>query len=527
MGATCLFFAGHEPPADRVQALARWYGEAGVELVAVRERSSAWWLEPPPDKLSDGLLDATAPALRGLRTGLVTAARGERVRLVTGPCGPTSLYRADGVFATHAVAAAYLARGRARIDPAALPEIERLGYVGGDRSLIAGVTPVGPATCIDAGADGVAVWDYWPAAERWAPVASRAAGAHVTAALLSSLEERLRGVAEPWLGLTAGLDSQVVAAAAAELGLPVRTFTWALEAADSEGGAALAARLGLPHAALEPNWLGWDEGLALIDREVRFNEGLGNANAFGAATWPEPLSAFVTGGGGEVGRAFWWRRVGRNHAEPSPAQACDALLAPTADQALREHVLAQLEALAAAGVRGWSLLDVLYAEQRLARWGRGMVSREAPSTIAAFADAEILRGLASLPRQARLSDGFHRGFLRERGLAVAPAPRVQRRGVPAPARRLAARRRRARPRPAVRSGWAGQLSARPGYAEWLRDGVLGHPAVVAAFGADWAERARAEFESHASVEAALTLSGPVALAAALERLGPGVSGPRG
>jgi hypothetical protein len=144
---------------------------------------------------------------------------------------------------------------------------------------------------------------------------------------------------------------------------------------------------------------------------------------------------------------------------------------------------------------------------------------EAPM-IPAFATPEIARALASLPLAERLGDGFHRGFLERHAPELAPpAPEPPRR-VPA---RLPARLRprlpgRLRPRPSSPLGtlW----DERPGFREWIADGVLGSPLVTEPLGERWAARTRERFlagDGHAEAMA-LAAGGPVALAEALAEL---------
>lgn len=355
---SCLFFAEagaafSEPAfAARLSTLLEWFGPLTGTLPPVSEsrtpflragaisfgapvqlasRSTVWWLERAPHSLSDAaaLLEAPDAVLRDTSTGLLVALSDRRCRLVTGPCGPTSLYAARGaqgvVYATHAVAAAILARGDAHVDASVLAELLAFGTVGSSNSLVRGTSVVPAATCVEWSPAGVESRSYWPLAERWGCVPSEEAQRHTSEALLRVTARRLRPLARPWLGLTSGLDSRVVAAAAGECGFPLRTFTWGAVSGDEAGGAAVAQSLGFPHEVLEPAACDEAEGMAHIRREVRFNEGLGRMNAFGDVPWPVPMDTFVTGGGGEVGRAFWWSGVGRNFVAPTPAQAARAL----------------------------------------------------------------------------------------------------------------------------------------------------------------------------------------------------------
>jgi hypothetical protein len=511
MPDSCLIFLDPAPGYDeerfrrRRDAVTAWFAPVG----SVREAADGmtWWLEPPPASLRSpaAVLDAGPRELRSAHTGLLVAKDGTRTRLVTGACGPSPLYEARGpdgaVYATHAVAAALLATGSAAIDGEVLPELLALGSILGDRSLIAGVRPVPPATVVDLGRR---TWCYRDLGDRW-PEMDPAAAKEL---LLESLDERLRA-AGPWLGLTAGLDSGVVAVAAAELGVALPGFTWDHAVRDATGAAALAGRLGMHHERVAPTW--HDDELGWLGPETRWNEGLAGGAQFAQPGWPDSLRTFVTGGGGEVGRAFWWGAVGRNHTHPDQRALeasfrPDRLLPTPAAAGVRERVGEALTTIAEAGVTGWRVLDVLYAEQRVRHWGRGMLARGPEATIAAFASQDLLACLASQPVDDRLGAAFHRSLLDQADSTV-----TQRAHVPAALRRAASRLRRRRP---GGDAWLAQaLAARPVYREWLAD-ALAAPEVADAFGPAWG-RAAAESVRAARTapltDLAVRLSGPLRL----------------
>lgn len=569
MNSRCLYFAERGPGFDplrfrsRLNALVEFYAaiEAGTHdreaFVADSEAAGVmagviflgigpdaaipevlWWLERPAGGLgtTEAVLAANDSKLRAMHNGLLAASVTDRVRIVTGPCGPTSLYVARGptgrVWSTHAVAAAYLASGRTEIDPTALPELLTLGFAGGSHCLIKGARAVPPAMCIDITADEVVERCYWPLGDRWSIADDGAGMTDTQDALMRSLEVRLSGEAAPWLGLTAGLDSRVVAVALDQLGISARTFTWAHHPTDADGGRVVARALGLSHLTVEPAWHDEAAGLAHIDAEVRWNEGLGRMNPLGTIPWPEGMSSFVTGGAGEVGRAFWWRGLGRNHQNPDLNRISGSFRpdhrlrhAPREVRAaLREHVWTMLAEIAEAGIQGWALLDVLYAEQRLTRWGRGMLGRHDASTVAAFSHPAIMSRLAAQSLDDRLTDGFHHYFLRSAGYEMpARQPPVQRRRVPYPARRLASRLRSLRSHRGSPWPWNEAMANLPTYRSWLTDGVLAHPAVEAALGEHWRDRMVMLFETarnEEAGEAAVVLSGPIALDAAIRSLNP-------
>jgi hypothetical protein len=490
-----------------------------------------WWGEAPPPGLreAEAVLAASDAALRALPGfGLLLACRGGATRLVTGPGGPVALYRAGDAFATHAVACDRLARAAPAFEPRAVVDLAALGYVGGDATLLRGVAAVAPAARIDLRpAVRPDVASYWPAAERWAPVPEPEAHAAAESALRRTLRARLHGVGAPRLGLTAGLDSMVVAIALTDLGIPAGAFTWDHDPRDLAGARAAAARLGIAHDACPVAFTPAAERLAQLRTDVLWTEGMGVTAGLARPTWPAPMAAFVTGGGGEAGRAWLYRLQAGNHRRPSIAQLAGqfrpdreiAAADPEARAALSARVRAWLEAAAGSGLTGWRLLDVLFVEQRLARWGRGTLGRHAAPAVPAFLHPEVTAALVSAPLAERVADGFHRRLIARRlpGHPVAPPPTLQRRAVPPPLRRAAAALRARRPRPAAHAGgWAAPAPGDP-YAEWLADAVLRAPLVTDALGERWAAATRDGLRrgDPAAAEGALRVSAAVALQEAL------------
>lgn len=548
----CLFLArtarddGREVLRERIERLARWHGgraswkwagelcAAGVVRYDDREEAlerPAVFGEPLPAALGD------APALLGADAGELRAVDGasaalaiasDRACLVAGAGGPGMLYASScgpiDAWSTHAVAAAWLAHGRARVDPAALPEQLAAEFVGGDRSLIENARPLGQAVRLTADDERARLTDLWPAAERWAPVPEHEAAAHAERHLLEALSRRAGAFGRPHASLTAGLDSRVVAVALRELGVDARGFTWGEPNwEDVRGGAELAAALGMAHELVPVEWLDDDAAMREIDRQVRWNEG-GGPVGFARLAWPDGMRGFVTGAGGEVGRAFYYRDEAPAGEEADPARLAEALtglLAPRLAGARREAIEALGESArrwigdaGAAGASGWRALDVVYAEQRVRRWLRGMLPRLDAPMIPAFATPEVARALASLPLADRLGDGFHRGFLASRAPELVPPahaePRRNRLRLPLPGRL------RARPSSFLGPRW----DAHPAVRDWIAEAVLGSPLLTEPLGERWAARTRERFlagDGHAET-LALAAGGPVALDAALREL---------
>ena len=486
------------------------------------------WGEPLPGELD--VLDANDEQLRSIAGMTAVIAWDEsRVRIVNNAAGPATLYMAEGdgvtAYATHAVAAAVIAGIEPRVNEPAVAEFIALDFVGAARTLVEGVRVVPPASVIDNGD----LRTYWPATERWARTAD--AYEHTERTLLATLERRTRG-ATVGLALTGGLDSTVGAAALAEIGARPLAFTWgAPEWADARGAAATAARLGFDHQVLGERTVDDDTCLAELDREVRWTDGMAALSA-AERHWPEGCDALVVGMGGETGRAFyydaWSALLVPNPSREELARRLGVrgrLRGATADTVatVEQSVAGWLDEAIAAGAHGWDVLDVLYTEQRVRRWGRSQIPPLSQNLVLLFTPAEIARGLFSLPLRERIRDGFHRRFLSARGFTPGDPD------VPNPGRiELALRRLRARgrPRPAPAAGdpvdrmvehvW----TERPNTRDWVREDALLDPLIERTLGREWAVATAQGFaEGRArTAERALRAAGVVAFARTLKDL---------
>ena len=142
------------------------------------------------------------------------------------------------------MAAAWLALGSVILEPDAVVELVGYQYIGGDRSMIRGVSVVDTATRIRVDEQESRREAWWPPRERWSLVPGDQAYEHTEGALLESLGRRIR--TEPvLLALTAGLDSRVAAVALRALGIPFAAVTVGAPGdPDVEGAAAVAEALG-------------------------------------------------------------------------------------------------------------------------------------------------------------------------------------------------------------------------------------------------------------------------------------------
>lgn len=568
----CLFAAQcvetwHRAALERrAEDLARFYRPLGYDRVSLRwvpalrlllgtvDRAAEpleadavlSWGGPAPRRLLEpaALLSAGDRDLRSLdAVTVLAAASDDEGCLVSGAGGITSLYAARGreasAWSTHGVAAAWLALGRARVDVDTLPEFIALEYVGGARTLIEGVRAVPVATRVRLTPREEREQSYWPKRERWAPVSETAAQAHAEQALLDGLARRLDGVAAPIVGLTGGLDSRVVAVALWELGVPFEALTWGPDDSPDLGTAReIAARLGVDHRWRPIDPPGASGTFERLDRLARWSDGACPLDLRGDV-WPTEGSAFVSGIGGEVGRAFYY--MARAHEEPDPsARRLRGLLGvplrlhrarPEAIRRVEGRVdgwLAEAESL---GHGGWGRLDFMYGEQRLRRWGRLILPRSTPPALPAFATPEVTRALASLPLVDRVSNGFHRRFLSSRLPELAPPAGVlprspaalrwaRREVLPAvrPTLETALRRR-----PPDRGRWPDTplWRGREEVRDWLAREVLHSEIVLEALGEGWATSTRHGLlaDEWRATTKALLAAAPVALARALTELG--------
>lgn len=480
-------------------------------------------------------LDGADAALRELRAiaGMTAAFawRGGRVAAVNGASGPATLYECGSVVSTHAVAAALLARVPLELDRTAVAEFTAMDFAGGERTLLQHVKAVAPATRITLHPEGLRREVYWPARERWELVPETEAYAAAERELLATLAERTRG-ARVGLPLTAGLDSTVAAAALAADGVAAAAFTWGVEDwPDSVGARATAHRFGFTHTTTGFEPLSSDDCRADLDQEVRWNDGI-TALATARRSWPDGAGAFVAGMGGECGRAFYYDAWSALFV-PRPGddrllvalggdgrlRAADEEVRGRLAQSLREWI----EAARATGVNDWRVLDVLYAEQRVRRWGRSQVPRLDADIVPLFTPQPIVRALVSLPLEERLTDGFHRRFLTSRGIEpltkAADIPRFS--ALSWFARRRLHTVRPRRPQPyddpvdlLVASVWAEKAEL----ADWLRDEVCAHPAISESLGGSWGGVTWGAFSAGRvrSTERLMRAAGVVAFASAID-----------
>jgi hypothetical protein len=504
------------------------------------EHAYLLWGGPSPAWLSpDELLTAGDHQLRSLdRTVAAFAADGVRARLVTGCAGAATLFSAGSAavdaWSTHAVAAGFLAHGKVSVDPGALPELFAAEFVGAGRTHLRGVEAVPAATSIEFGQRAVSERSYWSARERFALLPGSAANDAAETGLLESLASKLARAGDIELGLTGGADSRLAAVALQRLGLDFQAVTIAAgpEAPDARGAARVAEALGARHRLYGYQLVADPDSTSLIDAEARWSEGLAPLTGLGLAESGAP-AVFLTGGGGEVARAWYYRWQALNYRHPTPKQLHRTLAhlhwridaaAPEAHQRVDDAISAWIEAAQATGHSGWRTLDVVYESERLRRWGRARLPRVPAPVAYAFSSPDLTRALISLPLADRISDGFHRRFLAKHAPELAlDRPRGQRRRVPIVARRLKSlvRQRRGLER-ASASPWflKDVWQDRPLNRAFIADEALSCELLREAMGTAWVERVRTGFLAgeHQATQTASLATGVAALDRALESL---------
>ncbi len=404
------------------------------------------------------LLAADEPALRRFAgPGAAVAWSDDAVALATATTDVPALYAAgERAWSTHAVAAALLAAGAAEVRPEALAERLAFSHLAGDLAAVRGVRAVPAATHVRLDAAGVRATVFRPDAERWALVPEAEAQALADARLLDAVRERAGG-RSVLLGLTAGADSRAVAVALQATGVPFTAFTWGAEGSEDVAGArALAAHLDLEHHVVVPGPLDPDVARADAAAAAVWSDGAQAGGLLGGdAALPAGAGVHMTGVGGEVGRAQYYRLLARSHPAPGRRELLrlwrpDAALPADADDDARAHVRTLAEAAIdrglATGLGGWRVLDAVYVQQRMRRLTRDMIRRGPGVLVMPLLDAQLDTALISLPLEERLTLGFHRRFVAARHPELAPPPPpVQRSGVPPVLRRAASavRRRRA------------------------------------------------------------------------------------
>ena len=349
------------------------------------------------------LLQDPAPSHAMLGRYVVTRVGDAGIRLVTSADLVHTLAHAQGpdvqAWATRDLAAAVAAGRRPRLAEAHVPEQVTFEFVFGDDSLLDGVRMLPEASVVDLRASQGRERSWWPVADRFAP------GAPTTA---TSLRETLTRTLAPvaavdgiTLALTAGRDSCLAASVLAEAGARLPTFTIGDEdTPDAQGAAAVAAHLGWPHTHVGPA-PGATWSLSRLAPGTRWTEGADTAwNVIGSPLrWPRPGAVWLSGSGGEIGRAVF---RSDDTADPARllAEGRAATMAPRAAEDLRARVAGTV---ADCRLPGRHPLDVLHARGRQRKWlGRARLVDGVHAVVPAYTSPVAVRALLDIPDAQRL-----------------------------------------------------------------------------------------------------------------------------
>ena len=504
----------------------------------------AWTFgEDPPAPLADpgACVAAGADQLATLSGSTAIFAfddEARRARIVATPSGPALLYGAADAgiacWSTHAVAAGLIARGRATVDAGAVPQLIAFDFVGGRRTLVDGVHAIEHGVSVEIDPVAALEQQWVTPRERWRLEPEPDAQQAAERALLESTAQRFSGRSVA-IALTAGLDSRVAAVALQSTDADCHAFTWgAANWDDPRGAQQIADALGIPHEVGAMENLDSGDVLREHDRAVRWADGV-FALAPLSRRWPA-ADVVVGGMGGEIGRSFYYDDWSAWLA-PRPQRA-DLTLQLRAQDYLRgadAEAIASVDAAVGSwfddaeqtGVDGWRHLDVVYADQRVRRWGRAQLPCMAAPLAPGFTAPQLTRALVSQSLAARLGSGFHHAFLDWQRPDLALARREPPSMPPALLRsyhRARDRRRKSGvpglPDEPGDSFAANLWAERPDARDWVLEEAIPDPLAGGALGPAWTEWARTGFPRGArrAGEQARLAAGAVALARALAAL---------
>jgi hypothetical protein len=312
----------YEPVLPGATHATRWIEQLGVGVVTIGAGGSIadhvlWGTAVGADGVvSDGdvLRLASTPAqsldLLGRFVGLAVGA--DDIRLVTSASPPHTLKRVVGpagvAWATKGVAALALAGVRPRVAAERIAERVLYEYTLSDDELFEGVRVLPPASLVVISRDRVDQRELQPIGEALAP--GRPSTPVVLRDAVGAAIGRLAAVPAATLGLTAGRDSTLLTSCLAEQGGRLPTFTFGLpQWPDVAGAAAVAEAVGWPHHAVGPST---DPAPATFEHAVAMSawaEGLDTGRDIASPdvpAWPGEPITWITGSGGEAGRAFYW-----------------------------------------------------------------------------------------------------------------------------------------------------------------------------------------------------------------------------
>jgi hypothetical protein len=341
---------------------------------------------------------------------VVVGRHGGGLRAVTSADAAVVLRRSRGPLgeaaATRGVPALLGAGRRPHVAMDHVAEHVMFDHVLGDDELVADVEAVPEAAILDTRADGLAPSSYWPVAERFAP-GPETTPLRLRANVATALEPVVHD-GRASLALTGGRDSVLVASVLGERGAQLPTVTMGgADSPDARGAAAVASALGWDHA-LAPVDATIPPSLARAVAAARWDEGLqsGSDTAGPQLRWPAAMRGrlWLTGSGGEAGRAFLWAEKAIDD-DPLDILVRGRAEHLDADRAARfaERVAEGLRVTCAGAPReGLEVLDVLYVRGRMRKWLAGIATP--PGTegaVAAFTHPSVVSALLDIPLARR------------------------------------------------------------------------------------------------------------------------------
>ncbi len=374
----------------------------------------------------------------------------ETVTVVVSASLPHLLTQTDGplgtVLATRSLAGHVLAGRRPEISHAAVVELLLFDYVVGEGHVLAGSRVLDEASVHELSTDGVRSSTYWPRTERFALSARRTPEGFIDG--VSTIGARLASAPGAWLGLTAGRDSTLLAACLHRAGVSLPTFTWGwIGDEDTDAASRTARTLGWHHHILTGTRDHARDPYDHLVLQSAWHEGRERANDFipGHINWPADEIWWLTGGGGEIGRAFYWQNAPPEvHEAPIAWLARGSLGMPRRRRReLEERLAEQFDQITRFERPREDALDVFYALQRMRKWLPQEPSNQPiQGQLAGYLEPSTVQDLLAVPVEQRRDGRFfdaalELAFPRFRAIASPRVPRPQ--GVRAQLGRLRAR----------------------------------------------------------------------------------------
>jgi hypothetical protein len=219
-----------------------------------------------------------------------------------------------------------------------------------------------------------------------------------------------------YMPLTAGRDSRMLLACSRDWASQITYVTFDYrpcrkqyaELVDLDAGKKLAARFCLRHVVVPVHDVPNEVRIDYL-RRIGSAAGSGKARDFYQACRDhlDLSGAWLTGFGGEVGRAFYWRNTDRPTGKLSGEELLDRMNLSERYPPLVAAAQAWLEALPALPLP--TVLDLVYIEQRLGCWAAPHLYGAAPFRVnlTPFCSREIFHRMLQLPtayrRQQRLA----------------------------------------------------------------------------------------------------------------------------